>query len=110
MVEVFWLLQPDVAGDSSTETTVLLKSLEVAEEILNGRKTEVPKHLVLEALPLMCVCSVLFVLGFFLQQEIAQVDNCSREHKNQIFLKTSALMTCQAKSLGHIIEASKLSQ
>ncbi|CAE7570714.1 unnamed protein product [Symbiodinium sp. KB8] len=52
VVEVFWLLQPDVAGDSSTETTVLLKSLEVAEEILNGRKTEVPKHLVLEVVVL----------------------------------------------------------
>lgn len=54
MVEIFWLLQPDVAGDSSTETTVMLKSLEMAEDILNGRKTEVPKHLVLEALLLIC--------------------------------------------------------
>lgn len=44
------MLQPDVAKDSSTEATCLMKALDVASNILSDRGMELPEHLVVEAL------------------------------------------------------------
>ncbi len=50
VVELYFVLQPDVAKDSSTEATCLMRALDVASEILSSRGMELPEHLVIEAL------------------------------------------------------------
>lgn len=49
VAECFYVLDPDIAKDASTEATILAKSLDDANEILRQRSTSMPGNLILEA-------------------------------------------------------------
>ena len=49
VLEAFYVLEPDIKKDSSTEITCILRGLDAAAEILDKRGVALPEHLVIEA-------------------------------------------------------------
>lgn len=49
VVESYFVLEPDVPKDSSTEVTCILRALDQAKEILDARGVAMPSHLCIEA-------------------------------------------------------------
>ena len=49
VVESYFVLEPDVPKDSSTEVTCILRALDQAREILDARGVAMPSHLCIEA-------------------------------------------------------------
>ncbi len=47
--EVYFILEPDICKDSSTEITCLLRALDIAADILARKGVRMPEHLVIEA-------------------------------------------------------------
>ncbi|CAK8991492.1 Uncharacterized protein SCF082_LOCUS2681 [Durusdinium trenchii] len=48
VVESYFVLEPDVPKDSSTEITCILRALDQAKEILDKRGIPIPEHLIIE--------------------------------------------------------------
>lgn len=46
---MYFVLEPDVPKDSSTEVTCLMRALDVADSILSSRGLSLPEHLIIEA-------------------------------------------------------------
>lgn len=49
VVECYFVLEPDVPKDSSTEVTCIMKALDHAAAILKSRGCPMPPHLIIEA-------------------------------------------------------------
>ena len=49
VLEIYFVLPPDVPKDSSTEATCLLRALDLAHQKLQERGVPLPEHLVIEA-------------------------------------------------------------
>ncbi|CAJ1432458.1 unnamed protein product [Effrenium voratum] len=80
VLEAYYVLEPDIPKDSSTEVTVIMKALDAAAAILTSKGVRMPEHLIIET------------------------DNCPREGKNQIVAKVSAtaIITGRFRSVTHI--------
>ena len=48
VAECYYVLEPDIAKDASTEATILCKALDDAKEILRQRSTTMPGNMILE--------------------------------------------------------------
>ena len=48
VVESYFVLEPDVPKDSSTEVSCILRALDQAREILESRGVAMPEHLIIE--------------------------------------------------------------
>ena len=55
VLESYYVLEPDVPKDASTEVTCILRALDQSVEILDSRGVKVPEHLVIEAVELKTV-------------------------------------------------------
>ncbi|CAL1129947.1 unnamed protein product, partial [Cladocopium goreaui] len=51
VVESYFVLEPDVPKDSSTEVSCILRALDQAREILESRGVAMPEHLIIEVKP-----------------------------------------------------------
>lgn len=47
-MESYYVLEPDVPKDSSTEITCILRALDQVKDILDQRGVQMPEHLVIE--------------------------------------------------------------
>ena len=67
-MESYYVLEPDVPKDSSTEITCILRALDQVKDILDRRGVQMPEHLVIEVhlLPKRYVV-VFVVITFWIQ-------------------------------------------
>ena len=129
VVESYFILEPDVPKDSSTEVTCILRALDHAKAVLDKRQIPMPEHLIIEVgdwknvkhqKSSYCLKSIRFnyMLEIFiiyvdtwhvlfhvinLCPATLQTDNCVREGKNQVVAKASATAVISGRFLASII-------